>query len=70
VLKDLEMTASGGGVGMAPVIGPKVQEEVTHMAPLTVWAYVHSLIIELTTTRTMRAREWKLFKQLEMLARC
>jgi hypothetical protein len=55
---------------MAPVIGPKVQEEVTHMAPLTVWAYVHSLIIELTTIRTMRAREWKLLKRLEMLARC
>jgi hypothetical protein len=55
---------------MAPVIGPKVQEVVTHMAPLTVCAHVHSLIIELTTTRTMRAREWKLSNQLEMLARC
>jgi hypothetical protein len=26
----------GGGVGMAPVIGPKVQELVTHIKPLSV----------------------------------
>ncbi|TVY67439.1 hypothetical protein LSUE1_G006690 [Lachnellula suecica] len=26
---------SGGGIGKAPVIGPKVQERITHINPLT-----------------------------------
>lgn len=27
---------TGGGVGMAPTIGPKVRERITHIAPITV----------------------------------
>jgi hypothetical protein len=31
-----ELTPLGGGIGMAPVIGPKVREKITSIAPLSV----------------------------------
>jgi len=34
VLREVKFK-DGGGVGMAPVIGPKVQEKVTNIAPIT-----------------------------------
>ena len=40
---DLKLTSSGGGVGMAPVIGPKVQEKITAIVPITV--HLHSPLI-------------------------
>jgi hypothetical protein len=32
----LLLTHPGGGVGMAPIVGPKVQEKITHIKSITV----------------------------------
>ena len=53
---------------MAPVIGPKVQEKITSIAPISVH-FLFPVATYLTTNRTMLAPELKPFSQWEMPVR-